>query len=32
MEEVELVYLVIVQANELVDLVGLMHSVLGCNL
>ena len=32
MEEVDLVYLVIVQANKLVDLVGLIHSVLGCNL
>ena len=31
-EEVDLVYLVIVQANKLVDLVGLICSVLDCNL
>ena len=32
MGEVDLVYPVIAQANELVDLVGLVHSVLGYNL
>ena len=31
-EEVEVVYLVIVWANKLVDLVGLIYPVLDCNL